>query len=65
MTKRAVIYRTGGTENFKWNLVSELYADLVEATESAVKLRKMGFPDFSLPVESLADVVLPTTYYLE
>jgi len=40
----SVWFRTGGTENFKWQLVGERYANVDLARESAESLRKMGYP---------------------
>ena len=42
MTTFTVIYRTGGTENFKWNRVGERYPDRASAKESAAGLEAYG-----------------------
>ena len=57
-----VIYRTGGTENFKWNRVGERYSDRTSAEESADGLERMGYPSLVHDTKLLDSIGLPETF---
>lgn len=57
-----VIYRTGGTENFKWNRVGERYSDRASARESADGLERMGYPALVHDTKLLDSIGLPETF---
>jgi hypothetical protein len=57
-----VIYRTGGTENFKWNRVGERYTNRTSAKESADGLERMGYPALIHDTKLLDAIGLPSTY---
>ena len=58
----AVIYRTGGTENFKWNRVGERYPDRQSAIKSTEELSKMGYPALVHDAKLLDSIGLPETF---
>ena len=62
MTTFAVIYRTGGTENFKWNHVGERYPDRESAIKSAEDLSRMGYPALVHDAKLLDSIGLPETF---
>jgi hypothetical protein len=56
-----VIYRTGGTENFKW--VEAAPAELIEAAEATrARLETAGYPAFVLADHERDHHGLPTSY---
>ena len=57
-----VIYRTGGTENFKWNRVGERYPDRASAKESAASLERMGYPSLVHDTKLLDSIGLPESF---
>lgn len=57
-----VIYRTGGTENFKWNRVGERYPDRASAKESAAGLERMGYPSLVHDTKLLDAIGLPESF---
>lgn len=57
-----VIYRTGGTENFKWNRVGERYTSKTAALDSAAELAKMGYPSLVHDAKLLDSIGLPETF---
>jgi hypothetical protein len=56
-----VIYRTGGTDNFKWNKASAVM-QLHEAIAVKVKLNKMGYPAIIHRTKDLNAIGMPDTY---
>jgi len=62
MQTYTVIYRTGGTENFKWNRVGERYPDRSSAQKSADGLERMGYPSLVHDTKLLDAIGLPETF---
>lgn len=57
-----VIYRTSGTENFKWNRVGERYPNRASAKESAAGLEPMGYPSLVHDTKLLDAIGLPESF---
>jgi hypothetical protein len=57
----AVIYRTGGTENFRWNRVLNLFSR-EEASAQVAELELMGYPCLVHNAIKLDVIGLPETY---
>jgi len=55
-----VVYRTGGTENFKWNHSSAMTKD--EVIESLESTRKMGYKCFIQDYSRILAIGLPETF---
>lgn len=62
MKTYSVIYRTGGTENFKWHRVAENYRSIEQAIEKRISLEKAGYPSFIHDANLLTAIGLPETY---
>jgi hypothetical protein len=56
----AVIYRTGGTENFKWVRVLDVFTREEAATKKA-ELERMGYPSLVHDAKKLESIGLPET----
>jgi hypothetical protein len=59
-----VIYRTGGTENFRWNRVLDAFTR-EEAATTADELGRMGYPALVHIVARLDAIGLPDTFSAE
>lgn len=61
-----VIFRTGGTDNFKWKTVAELYRpdQLNKAAAKVDELTKAGYPAVIVERSQLAAAGMPTTFEL-
>jgi hypothetical protein len=57
-----VIYRTGGTENFKWNRVLALFENGQDAVAKKGELEKMGYPSLIHDTHLLDAVGMPETF---
>jgi hypothetical protein len=57
-----VIYRTGGTDNFKWNKVTDTFTDYNDATIKAATIEKMGYKTIIHDTEKINNIGLPETY---
>jgi hypothetical protein len=57
----AVIYRTGGTVNFKWNRVLGSF-NREEAVSECESLERMGYPTLMHDVEMLDSIGMPETF---
>lgn len=55
-----LVYRTGGTENFKWNRT--LPMTKVEATEKKWELEKMGYKTLIVDYNQSLSIGLPEGY---
>lgn len=62
MDTLTVIYRTGGTENFKWHKVFTLFPKPDAAIETAEQIRKMGYPTMIFETKKLESIGMPETY---
>ena len=58
----SVIFRTGGTDNFKWNLVGERFATKESAVSKKAELERMGYPSLVHDADMLAAIGMPETY---
>jgi len=58
----SVIYRTGGTVNFKWNRVLETYKTMEAARAIVAELEKMGYKALVHHTRSLNLIGLPETF---
>lgn len=56
-----VVYRTGGTANFKWNR-STVYYKVADARESAADCRRQGYHCFVADYKRSLEVGLPETF---
>jgi hypothetical protein len=56
-----LIYRTGGTENFKWHRTHEFYS-FDEALEAKVLIEKRGYKTLIHDTGYLNEIGLPETY---
>jgi hypothetical protein len=56
-----VIYRTGGTENFKWNRVLERLSQ-AEAFEKKTELQAMGYKTIICKTKQLDVIGMPETF---
>jgi hypothetical protein len=61
-TQYAVIYRTGGTERFKWHRVLEDYADYDRALNCKEELARMGYEALIHNKRWLDSIGLPETF---
>jgi hypothetical protein len=57
----AVIYRTGGTANFRWNRVLDLFTR-EEAAAKVAELGRMGYPALVHDAKRLDAVGMPETF---
>lgn len=57
-----VIYRTGGTENFKWNAVAGTFTSSRHADQEAQEIRRMGYKAITITVAEFEANGLPKTY---
>lgn len=66
MRSFTVYYRTGGTENFKWQRVAERYSTTWEGQDAAIakceELRKAGYPARYEYTDLLDSIGLPETF---
>ena len=60
----AVIYRTGGTDNFRWNRVLDTFTR-EEAANTASNLARMGYPALVHNADRLNAIGLPDTFSAE
>lgn len=60
----AVIYRTGGTDNFRWNRVLDTFTREEAATEADALVR-MGYPALVHNAARLEAIGLPDTFSAE
>jgi hypothetical protein len=60
----AVIYRTGGTENFRWHRVLDILTR-EEAATKADELNRMGYPSLVHNADRLNAIGLPDTFSAE
>lgn len=58
----SVIFRAGGTDNFKWNLVGERFATSEAAAAKKADLERMGYPSLVHDAAMLASIGMPETY---
>lgn len=58
----SVIFRTGGTDTFKWNLVGERFASQDTAVAKKAELERMGYPAMVHDADMLASIGMPETY---
>lgn len=61
-TKYAVIYRTGGTPNWKWHRVLDVYATRAQAEAKAGEIGRMGYPALVHNAARLDAIGMPETY---
>lgn len=61
-TQFAVIYRTGGTENFKWTRVLENYRTREAAQTKAAEIERMGYKTLIHRAAQLDSNGLPESY---
>ena len=57
-----VIYRTGGTDNFKWHIVGEIYRSSLLAYDKRNELVKMGYRAIVHDADRLSVIGLPETF---
>ena len=57
-----VIYRTGGTETFKWNRILTSFEDKQDAIAKKIELEKMGYPSLIHDTHLLDAVGMPETF---
>lgn len=57
----AIYYRTGGTENFKWNRASNVQT-VEQAIQSIQELNRMGYPARYAKAALVNAIGLPETY---
>jgi hypothetical protein len=57
-----VIYRDGGTLNFQWHRVLELYTDYTQASYKAIEIERMGYKSLVFNTKALNNIGLPTSY---
>ena len=55
-----LVYRTGGTDNFKWN--HSLGMSKPEAIAKKPELEKMGYPTMIYKWEDLTNIGMPETF---
>jgi len=58
----AIGYRTGGTDNFQWKRVLELYPSRDAANVKVQELRTMGYPAHVYDAQQLDALGLPETF---
>lgn len=61
-TKYAVIYRTGGSANWKWHRVLDAYATRAQAEAKADEIERMGYPALVHSAARLDAIGMPETY---
>jgi hypothetical protein len=59
-TRYCVVYRVGGTENFKWRRTLAMSES--EADEARERTLRMGYPAFKEVYEHSLAIGLPETY---
>lgn len=57
-----VIYRTGGTHNFKWHRTNETHHDYLAAVEFAKDIERQGYPTLIHKTDMLDAIGLPESY---
>lgn len=57
-----VIYRTGGTDNFKWHKVYERYINRDDARAKQADLNAAGYPALVHDTQLLDSVGMPETF---
>ena len=57
----SVIFRTGGTDNFKWNLVGDVFTRET-ATAKVVELERMGYKAMAHDAKQLASIGMPESF---
>ena len=58
----SVVYRTGGTQNFKWCRTNETFLTRDEAINFAAGIEKMGYKTMIYITKQLNNIGLPETY---
>jgi hypothetical protein len=58
----AVIYRTGGSANFKWRRVLDVYATRAQAEAKADEIEHMGYTALVHDAARLDAIGMPDTY---
>jgi hypothetical protein len=61
----SVIYRTGGTVNFKWKRVLNIFIDKESAQMKKDELEKMGYKTLIFKTDQLNSIGLPESYDVE
>jgi hypothetical protein len=59
--KYCLVFRTGGTENFKWHRTNEHYT-LDEAILKNQEVQKMGYKSYVVKYQESKNIGLPETY---
>ena len=57
----SVIFRTGGTDNFKWNLVGDVFTRET-ASAKVAELERMGYRAMAHDAAMLASIGMPESY---
>ena len=57
----SVIFRTGGTDNFKWNLVGDVFTRET-ATVKVAELERIGYRAMAHDAKLLASIGMPESY---
>jgi hypothetical protein len=57
-----VYYRTGGTENFQWHRVGDVFASSDAARDKTEELRQMGYPAHYDRKDTIDAIGLPETF---
>jgi hypothetical protein len=60
MFSHCIVYRTGGTTNFRWNRSLAMRED--QAIRAAIETQKMGYPALVVPFRESVLIGLPDTY---
>ena len=58
----SIVYRSGGTENFKWNRVLDTFPTYEAARIKASEIEKMGYPTLIHDTQQLNIIGLPETF---
>ena len=58
----SVIYRDGGTINFKWHRVGGTYDNSQEADNKAAEIERMGYKTYVYKTQELDKIGMPETY---
>lgn len=61
MTYR-VYYRTGGTDNFRWQFTNERHTTREDAQSAVASLARAGYPAHYAPAKIIEAVGLPETF---
>ena len=56
-----VIYRTGGTLNFKWHQTTPV-SSYAEAAQRSAEIERMGYPTRIHEAQRLASIGMPETF---